>query len=228
MNKTSLLYWFPTILELGIPAPKTKWISISNLYTVLDGSKLPEKTEQEIIATAKEMGYPLFLRTDMMSGKHGWRRTCFVADRNKLFLHIFAVVEDNALKSWGDCDPSALVFREYIPLVSLFTAFDDLPIAVERRHFVKDGKVICSHPYWPKEAITESWKAPNQDNWHDLLAIMNTDIEGWDELLTTYSEQVSTALPGYWSVDYALSTTDKWYLIDMADGDRSWHPEHER
>lgn len=227
MNRTSLLYWYPKIKRLGIPMPKTRCVNTPNVYSILDGKLLPDKTPQAIIAAGRAIGYPLFLRTDLMSGKHLWEDTCYVPDEKALFRHIFAVVEDNACKSWGENDPVALVFREYIPLVSAFTAFKGLPIAKERRYFVRDGKAECHHAYWFEGAIEQWFEPPSELDWRDLLEEMNREEPAEVVLLTDWAERVGAVLRGYWSVDFALAQDGRWLLIDMAEGARSWHPEHE-
>ena len=37
------------------------------------------------------------------------------------------------------------------------------------------------------------------------------------------SGKVAAHFEGYWSLDW-LRHQSRWYAIDMADGDRSWHP----
>ena len=35
--------------------------------------------------------------------------------------------------------------------------------------------------------------------------------------------RVGEVLDGYWSVDFAEVKSGGWYLIDMAEGNKSWH-----
>ena len=53
--------------------------------------------------------------------------------------------------------------------------------------------------------------------------------EGKEEitLLSEYATKVSEVLDGYWSVDFAEVKGGglNWRLIDMAEGEKSWHPD---
>ena len=44
-------------------------------------------------------------------------------------------------------------------------------------------------------------------------------------MLNNYAAKVAKQMEGYWSVDFCLSKTNEWILIDMATGNRSWHPD---
>lgn len=230
MEKTSMLYWWPKVKDLGIPVPKTQIVEIpfKDLIMSLDEKPLEEKHTRRIVEASDQTGYPLFLRTDMGSAKHFWEDTCYVPDKESLFRHIWSLI-DNTLAAgiFGELDPNALVFREYLLLDSTFIAFSGLPISRERRYFIRDGKVECHHPYWIQYAIEKSWRTPSKKNWKDLLAGLNSEDEAEVDVLAYYTESVGKVLPGYWSVDFALDRNrSTWYLIDMAEGDKSWHPEH--
>lgn len=229
-----MLYWFPIIKDLPIPTPKTTWIEIP--YEVfceyIDAVETkPEKLKMEdytegIIARAKEIGYPLFLRTDLASGKHAWAESCYVEREEDLFRHIQRVVEYNFLADIFGLSCNALVFREYIPMDARFVAFwGRLPIAPERRYFIKDGKVECHHPYWIVDAIEKGGFPPAESNWRALLTSMNAETNREIGLLTNYATRVAELLSGYWSVDFCRAKSGEWILIDLAEGEKSWHPE---
>jgi hypothetical protein len=224
ITPTSMLYWFPKIQGCGVPIPKTKIVEIpfKNLVCLLDGEPLPQKYVNAITEACKEIGFPLFMRTDMGSAKHSWRYTCYVPDAEG--LHITNLIDETLCCGiFGELDPHALVFREFLPLYSTFKAFSDMPVAKERRYFIKDGHVVCHHPYWIPEAIEGHCEEPD---WQDKLRELNE--ESSDEIirLTLYAHNIASILKGYWSVDFAYSTNGSWYLIDMAEGDKSWHPVH--
>lgn len=231
MNKTSFFYWWPKVKNLGIPVPRTECVHIGPQFRrdmlALFSGKLDHKPEwdERVEEGAAEIGYPLFLRTDLCSFKHDWKRSCFVPDEASLRGHISCVVEGNEIVDIMGLDYRGLVFREYIPLEAPFTAFADLPIAKERRYFVEDGAVLCHHPYWPEDAIEQSSLEPSAENWRELLADLNREDEDEVALLSSYAGSVASILDGYWSVDFAKGQYGIWYLIDMALGEESWHPE---
>lgn len=226
-NKNSLLYWFPKVCALGIPVPRTHSMvlcddAVSALLATLDGSRVPDGFMKPIQEAAAEMGFPLFLRTDLQSGKHGWKKTCYVEDASCLQANIIGVVEENML---GACcfGPlfEALVFREFLDLETNFTAFyGSMPINRERRYFVRDGSILCHHPYWPADAIDGHADDPD---WRNKLAVLNEEPDAETALLSDYALTASRSLPGFWSADFAKATDGTWYLIDMALGGESFH-----
>lgn len=221
MNRTSLLYWWPKVKDLGIPVPKTVILETDRqtLRSVLEGP-WPAHLAVHVYEAARQIGFPLFLRTDMASGKHGWKETCYVDREEILLANARGVIEENEIGIIG-LDYRALVFREILDLESYFLAFrGDLPIARERRYFIRDGRVECHHPYWPEDAI----RHPSRDDWRVLLVNLNHQPFSEIELLTSHARKVGTVLDGYWSVDFAMTHDGTWWLIDMAEGQKSWHP----
>lgn len=229
--KTSMLYWYPKVKDLGIPMPKTEIVEVpyTHLIRMLDGKMMPKRYVQKVIEASDKTGYPLFMRTDMGSAKHSWERTCYVPEKEGLFKHIWALIDETlAAGMFGELDPNALIFREFLYLEDAFTAFNGLPVSKERRYFIRDGEVECHHPYWIQDAIEKDWRSNKPSDWRELLKELNSEGDSEIKLLTLYSGQIAKALPGYWSVDYAKVLGGTWYLIDMAEGEKSWHPEHEK
>lgn len=226
MDRNSMLIWYPVIRHLDIPQPKTEMYLIP--VEVLDNMREENlsKLNMETVKTiARNIGYPLFLRTDQSSAKHSWKDTSFVESEKNLKDHIFEVVLFNLCADIMGLPFEALVFREYIPMDSKFTAFDgDMPVNPERRYFINNGKVLCHHNYWIEEAIERS-KEPSVKNWRELSQLMSIETDREVELLTKYSEMVGEWMKGYWSIDFCRAKDGRWILIDMASGFDSWHPE---
>ena len=225
LNKNSMLFWHPYTEVIDIPQPKTKIVRVDqSLSNILEGHPLPNYLELLFKEKAKEIGYPLFLRTDFASAKHDWKNTCFVPSEDRLINHIAQVVEFNDMAGIIGLPYQAIIFREYIPLESSFRAFKgEMPVAKERRYFIKDGEVKCHHPYWEEGAVAKSSILP--ENWQELLSQLNQEDEEEVSLLTSYARQLGQVLEGYWSVDFAKGKDGKWYFIDAALGEQSWHPE---
>lgn len=225
MGKTSLLYWWPKIKGLGIPVPKTAIHIVHNygngLMSILDGASFPEADVAGIRAVADEIGYPCFIRSDMTSAKHSWERGAVVHHSEELFDKVWCLVEDNALK---DQYISAIVVREYLafnPLESFqVPRFGNLPVRRERRIFIRDGQIEVILPYWPLDAL----QGTIQDlaEWRPQLEVLN-DLAWELPLLTDYGKTVASTFPEYWSVDF-MWAEGKWWLIDMAEGEKSWRP----
>jgi hypothetical protein len=228
-QESSMLYWWPRVRDLGVPVPETKVLEFGP--RCLAGLCYPENEEdaanarrvvEAVKKAARGFGYPVFIRTDHASGKHDWENACYVASEEALPRCLGGPIEANEL---ADLTPEAIVVRQYIPLESAFTAFrGNMPVAKERRYFVRDGKVVCHHPYWPEDAVRFR---PGQEppDWREKLAELNREAAEEVELLTRYAARLGAALPGYWSFDFACGRDGVWYFIDAARGELSWHPE---
>lgn len=223
-NKNSLLYWWPKIKDLGIPVPRThiQMVDADAILPAFDGQPMAADLLSELAEASKVFGFPVFLRTDLQSGKHGWEDTCYIAQPDLLMRNMLGVVEENLMGScmFGDMF-RALVFREFLDLEVGFIAFyGNLPVNKERRYFIEDGNILCHHPYWPSESIEEHTQ---ETDWQEKLATLNEETPKEVKLLSEYALKVSAALPGYWSVDFAKAKDGAWYLIDMALAANSYH-----
>jgi hypothetical protein len=223
-DESSMLVWYPKV-EGKIPTPFTRMLELSqedrsSLYGLLDGKPLDNVLEFKIKTVADLMGTPFFLRTDQASGKHEWKDTCYVTDKTKIIRHLARIIEFHACADIMGLRYAALAFREYLPLQSTFTAFNDMPVAPEWRYFVRDGKPVCKHFYWVADAIIK----PSRKDWkifHKKMQILSKDD---NNLLKHYATIFAKNNPGYWSVDFALTRDKGWVLIDAARGEISWHP----
>lgn len=223
----SMLYWFPLIKDLDIPQPRTEVIPLTRKeLDIFHNEQISDELVKKIekIVTEK-FKLPIFIRTDLASGKHGWKQSCFYDGTGKLWVHLLEVVTFNLCAGLVGLPFKALVVREFIPMDLRFTAFyGDMPVNPERRYFIDGGKVICHHPYWIEEAIEQS-KPPSVENWKELAKELNTEGEKEIKLLMRYAEKVAKIFSGYWSIDFCKAKDEGWILIDMATGKNSWHPE---
>ncbi|KKK96375.1 hypothetical protein LCGC14_2663390 [marine sediment metagenome] len=234
-NRNSMCLWWPAVKDLPIPMPETVMLeepreglledffgAICDRNEEAQKALLPEwePYEERVHAEADKLGFPLFWRTDILSGKHRWKHTCYLPRRESIRENIFSLLEEHYI-GFGIPDPRALVLREFLKLESSFRAFDEMPVSRERRYFVRDGRVVCRHAYWPEEAI----RSPNHDDWRERLEYLNQEDAAEFEILMGHARLVSKEVEGYWSVDFALKEYGKWHLIDMAGGEDSWHPE---
>lgn len=227
VESDSMLIWFPKVKDLPIPQPKTEILMIEPKdLTILMNEAVPDTIVEKVKVVCDRIGYPCFLRTDLASGKHLWKKACFIGKPDNLWEHIFEVVSFNLCADLLGLDFKAFAVREFIPMDSRFTAFyGDMPVNPERRYFIRDGEIICHHPYWCEEAIAKS-KTPSVSNWREIAQEINTETEEEIDLLTRYAKLVAQQFKGYWSVDFCKAKDGRWILIDMATGDKSWHPKH--
>jgi len=223
-DPASIAYWYPRLKDLDIPTPETVIVDASGveLWDLIDG-----KTPKGFIEFVKRIekaaenigGFPIFLRTGHTSGKHGYAATCRVPAAWSLPARIARLVDESGAADVLGLPVDTWAVRQLLELDALFLAFEDLPIAPEFRVFIDHGAIACVHPYWPEEAI----RKPNLREWRELLrdAYANTDTKSIREL----AARVADGFDDYWSVDFAPSK-GQWFVIDMAPGARSWHPDH--
>jgi hypothetical protein len=223
IDKNNIAYWFPRLKRSGVNVPRTKIINTNlNLAKLLD-METPEGFSlfiDHIQEAINEIGYPAFLRTGHYSGKHSWDETCFISDESEnLRQHIYQLIEESEIVEIFGLPYQTWAIREFLQLQYFFTAFGGLPIARERRYFIRDYEVVCHHPYWPAGAI----RAPSTDKWRTQLEIINEETPLEIEMLTREAKKVAKVFDGYWSVDFAFTVDGVWYAIDMAEGNLSWH-----
>lgn len=222
MEKNSMFYWYPIIRELDIPQPLTRMykFNFEEFSTIQSEEGIPTSIYDNCLKFAEFVGFPLFMRTDNSSCKHGWESTCYVPDKESLKKHIYDLLEYSMMQGWMSYVDRGLAFREFLKLNTKFTAFSgNFPVNKERRYFIRDGKVECHHPYWYPPAIEN----PSISNWEKVLDDLNYETEAEIKRLTKYAEIVGRFFDGYWSVDFAMGSDAHWYMIDMAIGEDSFH-----
>ncbi len=231
IDRTSMLFWFPKLYDsdLGIPLPFTRIVKLKNcnesLMGVCDGDfSLIKDAVEEVEFIAEELGYPLFLRTDYTSNKHDWVKSCFIQKKEDIKRGVMNIIEFSFMADIFGLPINALVLRDYIPMKTLFKAFSGMPVNPEIRFFIKDGKIDAWYWYWVEDAIANSWdKDKLPSNWRDIISEAKDCVD--IDLLTKYALRVAGVFDGYWSVDFCQAKSGKWYLIDMAEGEKSWRPE---
>ena len=225
-RESSMNVWYPTTKNLDIPQPKTELVNIkdgADFFKILHGESDVDMMNA-IIESANRLTYPMFMRADQTSGKHQFEDICLIKEVSDFKTHFPALIEDNYMK---DLNIRSIYLREFIELDWRFKAFGGMPVASERRYFISDDGVVCHHPYWIEDAIhfnaiTEEYQ---ETDWKDALQGLNLESKKEIKLLSTYAEEIHSALPGNWSVDFAKGRNGVWYLIDMARSEVSWHPK---
>jgi len=225
--------WFPKVIASGVPYPETHFVELpAETWGDFINGKPTERTisfVNQLKALCCIVGYPCFLRGTMMSAKHSWKDSCFIeSEATNLHAHVYSIIETNEM-AWGAFKPTAFAVRKMIPTVPAFYAFwGKMPVTKERRYFIKDGKVVCHHPYWPELSIEQPTPiggfTPRTDNWWvPLLALLNEEPEEEVRFLTQLAEMIGTVISGSWSVDFLQADDGSWFCIDMAVAEESFH-----
>lgn len=229
-NRNSMLIWWPKIRDLGIPTPKTEFIPIAReeVYGVFDGGPITpsiRKSLEQIREAADKFGYPVFVRSDLSSGKHSWKSTCFVQYPDNIESNVINLCGEHELWTLLGLNYKAIAVREFLELDAAFTAFSgDMPINREFRYFIRDGKIVCRHFYWPEEAFnSHPARMAGTADWKERLLVLSQIGPEESQLLDSYALRVGEVMPEFWSVDFAKGKNGVWYLIDMAVGENSYH-----
>jgi len=231
-DESSMDYWYPLVKD-HLPCPKTESITFpDDILNEFQGAcydcgdpDIIKKYLEKIYEIADRIGYPLFMRSDQGSGKHDWKDTCYVGCKKELLRNIFHLFQWHEIAGIMGLSYKSLYFRELLDIKPMFYAFwGNMPIGLERRLFVRDGKVLCIHPYWEETAIIRSHQCPLPTDWKDIIA-RSCVIGDEKRQLVEYGETFSRLVPGYWSVDFIMDRQGKWWFIDAARGELSWHPE---
>src|SRR5262245_2044328 len=118
-------YWWPILSRVGVPTPRTElMVTKVDLLPMLD-DKTPEGFDgflAELRGLADRMGYPCFLRTGQISGKHRWSDCCFVPDGEALAQHVFNLVEWSHIVDMFGLPHQTWVVREMVRVLSPFVA----------------------------------------------------------------------------------------------------------
>lgn len=231
IDRTALSYWFPLIEKAGLPVPKTKIFKMPDAArdTILagmdgrDGGDGLVNFAVEIAeaTVAAGIGFPLFLRTDLTSGKHEWERTCFVPTHEDLARHIFALAEHSEVAHFLGLPWDIIVVREMLPTKPVTTCpvYGNMPVTREFRLFVDGGEFICGHAYWPRDAVTKGGAYVTPAEYRQIS--MFRDIAE-QETVRDLARLAGLAVGGAWSVDI-LDTERGFFITDMAEAHKSWH-----
>lgn len=251
-ERNDIGYWFPRLLQAGVRVPVTRIITTDvQLDKLLDG-ETPEGYAGFIcqLCDAAESldGYPCFLRTGHTAGKHHWKDTCYVNKPSDFISHVAKLVEISGFADMLGLPTNTWAVRQMLSTrkLGVLPEYGDFPVVREIRGFVKDGDVVCTHPYWPKGALaqgfplvpirggthpdaTTDWNKRELPDHFDDLVWAAQHLTGPEEsALRSILEIVAQQFKGdgAWSVD-VLDTGPAygWWVTDMAEAHRSFHWE---
>ena|SRR3990167_10232332 len=229
-------FWYPRLYRLNFPMPKTIILHTNLPLENLFGGERPEETSPlyknimsfviDIRLATTQVGFPAFLRTGHTSNKHDWKNSCFLdketlKDEKKVLGHIANLVDQSGIMTIDRMTPIDFwAVREFIETETYFTYFrGEMPITKERRYFVKNGKIECHHNYWDRKAFKNDI---DEKKFKELSTLSEED----EKLLNGMAVYVANVFQGYWSCDFLKGKNGKWYLTDMAIGERSYHEVH--
>lgn len=225
MNRNSALIWLPSIEKAGLPVPKTVIVPYDHhaCAPVFYGQSSTEfeRLVEAVAKAAVEVIHPIFIRTDLSSAKHSGPTAYRIGRGEAPGKAVFSTLEDNEMKFWmGRYGPSAFLVRQFLELDAPFTAFHNFPVAREFRFFANSKCVRCWHPYWPAESLEEH--RPSREDWRECLTELH-QVPKVPELWLMAVAAAKACGGGEWSVDFCLDVHGKWWLLDMATAEDSYH-----
>jgi len=224
---TNLAYWFPILDTIGMRVPKTIIIHRGNceISGIMEGEELDciRMFIKHILEAMDEIGYPCFFRTGMLSDKFSWKDTCFVEKKptiKELNARIGRLIETSHMANIAGrpVNYDYWAVREMIPTSPVVHYFNDMPIAMEARAFINNGKIQCIHPYW----VEDSFKNAEEDVIEKAKTLQSIPKHLQKELIQMVN-YIAKYFKGYWSVDMLLDRDEQWWCTDMAVGERSYH-----
>lgn len=224
MQECSMENWWPRVQDLGIPLPETVRLEATK-EPIMDGMELAVPDKSDVAEAVRQVGGPpAFIRSDQTASKHQMGNGSKVTTDDPEEMMLGSLYE--AHLGFGAPKPSCYYVREWLDLYHEFRSFanSETPVAAEVRTFILDGEYYDGEFYWPEDAIWDH--AATEDDWPALLektrdrAMLDKGI--WKQMSETVATEFDT---GYWSVDFALGDNGTWYLLDMARGELSWHPD---
>lgn len=231
-NPNSALYWLDAAEEAveyaDVETPETRLVAFDFMDSLplLDGDVPESFPVGELDRAACDLGWPVFIRTDLTSAKHSGASAVRARDADDVMPIAKTLVEDSAMKTM---QPASFLVREWIDIEHEFTAFDGLPIGTELRVFAAADTVLCEHYYWPADAIEQ----PDHAEWSDLRdthasVSAPTGVRHVAQKAASRASRHPRLDPlEVWSVDFARDDSGTWWLIDMALAANSWHPDCE-
>lgn len=227
MNPNSALRWLPPIAAAGLPVPKTIVVPYKhhNMHPAFDGERCPALTElaAKVDQVIAEFPCPVFIRTDLGSAKHSGPKA-YKVDDEPCLQGLYRLLEDQEMKFWTVRPPEAILVREFLTLEAKFEAFCGLPVNREFRFFSDGNKVLCSHPYWPQDALEGHVNEGAYPDWREQLQVLQDMSDPEADTLECMAIDAARACGGgTWSVDFAKDVNGKWWLIDMATAADSYH-----
>jgi len=182
--------WFPL---LSSRTPKSAWL------TLMPGDSI------SLDATLEKLfdfvGKSAIVKDFVKSAKHHWLEACFIPDATDR-EHVDKVVQ-RFVELRGDELEGGLVFREFIELEPLAThSKSGMPLTVEFRLFVLDGKIIYCAKYWDEG-----------------------DYKHISPPVNEFEAEAALVQSRFYTMDVALQKSGEWLILELGDAQVAGLPD---
>jgi hypothetical protein len=174
-------------------SPRTVWLELGA------GEEPAPEALERVLAVFGDR--PLVLKDYVKSQKHHWNEACYVPSASDLGA-VRRVVR-RFLELQGEDLQGGLVFREFVELEPLGThSRSGMPLTLEHRVFVLDGRVLALMPYW-------------EEGSYDRAQTLSLEV---------FSGVLRAAPARFYTMDIAKRRRGGWILVELGDGQVSALP----
>ena len=245
LNPNSMLYWWPRIVKIDVPKPKTVMVNIDDFvddvfecyYSEWSDERACKSTAENVRSIAAILdeavkehlgGYPVFMRSDYTSCKHfSIRRPLYrVESAEEFYRKIIPLIAEchepvPAENPFGAPRPNAIAVREWLRIARWTDAVPGFYGNIEVRVIVEDGRVADVFPYYHISGLDEHVVRSEEQKRKvhgDYYGVYLPAVEEGLETIRKYAEKIAS-LPGIreynWSMDFAL--------VETGGGRREWY-----
>lgn len=154
---------------------------------------------------------PFVLKGQTNSRKDRWSTHMFAPTKKDVMTVYDRLLQDGFFTQAGD-GHQEIYIRQYVPLVTYARGIGGLPVTKEFRIFVCRRQIVSGAYYWSSWAdtcleVNPEWKEPDVN-------------EVPEEFLTEVIERIGHGAE-FMTIDVAQDETDRWWVIDVNDGQMS-------
>lgn len=185
-------HWFPnSYSEVEEWTPRSVWVPIPDSPWDMDA----------IANVLNQFGTsPVIVKDYVKSRKHEWKEACFIPDASDR-KHAAQVIS-RFIELQEDDLQGGLVFREFVDFEPVGThPKSGMPLTLEYRLFVLDGKVIAASPYWEGQNHTK--QPPVAD----------------------FEKRLRHIKSHFFTCDIAKEADGRWLIVELGDGQVAGLPE---
>lgn len=144
---------------------------------------------------------PIVIKDYVKSQKHYWEEACFIPNASE--KRAVEKVVKRFCELQGADLAGGLVFRQFEEYQSMGThSLSGMPLSIEYRLFVLNGRPLLSCPYWEEGAY--EGQAPELSVFEDLLSRIESP---------------------FFTADFALRKDGEWRIVELGDGQVAGLPE---
>lgn len=147
-----------------------------------------------VMVALAAFGGPVVLKDYVKSQKHFWDEACFIPDPSDSEA-VRRVV--GRFRELQDGIQGGLVFREFLDLEPMGShQGSGMPLSLEFRAFVLDGKPFFVFPYWEADGYPPDLEPP----------------------LGEFAETIRSIRSRFFTVDLARTRAGQWVIVELGDG----------